>query len=57
VVRTIIAVGGFYGVSRGDWRGLLACLPGFLIARIAVTRLVRRAPVAAKNRGLQGAGP
>jgi F1F0 ATPase subunit 2 len=41
LLRAAIAVGGFYGVSRGDWRGLLACLLGFLVARIAVTRLTR----------------
>jgi F1F0 ATPase subunit 2 len=41
LLRTLIAVAGFYLVSRGDWRKLLACLFGFLIARIAVTRLIR----------------
>ena len=41
LLRTIIACAGFYLVSRGDWRKLLACLLGFLIARIAVTRLIR----------------
>jgi hypothetical protein len=28
-------------VSHGDWRKLVACLAGFLIARIAVTQLIR----------------
>jgi F1F0 ATPase subunit 2 len=41
LLRTLITVAGFYLVSRGDWRKLLACLFGFLIARIAVTRLIR----------------
>lgn len=41
-LRTIITVGGFYFVSHGDWRKLLACLPGFLFARIVVTRLTRK---------------
>jgi len=39
-LRMIITVGGFYFVSLGDWRRLLACLLGFLIARIGVTRLL-----------------
>jgi F1F0 ATPase subunit 2 len=36
-----VAVIGFYFVSHGDWRKLVACLAGFLLARIAVTRLIR----------------
>jgi F1F0 ATPase subunit 2 len=40
-LRMIIATGGFYIVSQGDWRRLLACLLGFLVARIGVTRLLR----------------
>jgi F1F0 ATPase subunit 2 len=53
--RAIIAVSGFYFVSRGDWRSLLACLLGFLIARIGVTRLLR-APHETKNRCVRGTG-
>jgi F1F0 ATPase subunit 2 len=41
VLRTGIAVGGFYCVARGDWRSLLACLLGFLMARSSITRLTR----------------
>jgi F1F0 ATPase subunit 2 len=41
LLRATIAVGGFYGVSQGDWRRLLACLAGFAIARMGVTRLTR----------------
>jgi F1F0 ATPase subunit 2 len=41
LLRTTITVGGFYLVSRGDWRKLLACLLGFLAARLFVTRLTR----------------
>jgi F1F0 ATPase subunit 2 len=36
-----VAVTGFYLVSHGEWRKLVACLAGFLLARIAVTRLIR----------------
>jgi F1F0 ATPase subunit 2 len=67
VLRTSIAVGGFYLVSRDDWRSLLTCLLGFLIARIAVTHLIKRmptpvpgpvpVPVEQKNRCAQGGGP
>jgi F1F0 ATPase subunit 2 len=56
-VRAVIAVGGLYFVSRGDWRGMLVCLLGFFIARIAVTRLIKRVPVKERNRRLQGTGP
>ncbi len=39
LLRTSIALGGFYIVSGGDWRRLLACLSGFVIARFIVTRV------------------
>jgi len=44
LLRTLIAVAGFYFVSRDDWRRLLACMLGFFIARIVATRFAR-APV------------
>ncbi len=37
VLRMIIAVGGFYLVSGGQWQRLLACLAGFVLARLLVT--------------------
>ena len=40
-LRASIAVSGFYFISQGDWRRLLGCLSGFVVARIAVTRLTR----------------
>jgi F1F0 ATPase subunit 2 len=42
MLRGIIAAAGFTLVSRGDWRRLLACLLGFLLARLLVTRLTGR---------------
>jgi F1F0 ATPase subunit 2 len=39
-LRAAIALSGFYGVSQGDWRSLLACLSGFLIARVGATRVL-----------------
>jgi len=41
LVRTAIVVPGFYYVMQGDWRRLVACLAGFLLARISVVRLTR----------------
>jgi F1F0 ATPase subunit 2 len=41
LLRTVIAVAGFYFVSHGNWRLLLACLLGFILARILVTRYTR----------------
>ena len=40
LLRMAVAVTGFYLVSHGEWRKLVACLAGFLLARIAVTRLI-----------------
>jgi F1F0 ATPase subunit 2 len=36
LIRTAMALGGFYVVSQGEWRRLLACLLGFFLARIVV---------------------
>jgi len=47
LLRMAVAITGFYLVSHGDWRKLTACLLGFLLARVVVTRLIRLAP--AKN--------
>ena len=55
VLRMAVAVSGFYLVSHGDWRKLVACLAGFLLARIAVTRLIRL-PAAKSTRILQEGG-
>lgn len=41
LARMCIALTGFYFVGRGHWERLLACLLGFVIARLAVTRLTR----------------
>jgi F1F0 ATPase subunit 2 len=39
LLRTGFVLAGFYFISHGDWQKLLACLLGFFIARIVVTRL------------------
>ena len=41
LLRTGIVLPGFYFVSEGDWKRLLASLFGFIIARLVVTRLTR----------------
>ena len=43
LLRTSIALAGFYFVARGHWERLLVCLLGFVIARLIVTRLTRAA--------------
>lgn len=41
VLRTGLALVGFYLVSRGDGLSLPVCLLGFILARLAVTRFTR----------------
>lgn len=41
VVRTALALTGFYVASQGQWQRLLLCLAGFLVARIIITRYLR----------------
>jgi F1F0 ATPase subunit 2 len=48
LLRTGIALAGFYFVGRGDWERLLTCLLGFVIARFVVTWLTP-APVEHHN--------
>jgi F1F0 ATPase subunit 2 len=55
LLRASITIGGFYFVAQGDWRALLACLLGFLMARICVTRLTSTPPER-RSRLLQGSG-
>lgn len=50
--RTAAAVVGFYFVMDGRWERALACLVGFLVARIVLTARLRpdRAPAAPRGR-------
>ena len=41
LLRMSIAVAGFYFVGLGHWERLLACLVGFVMARLVVTWLTR----------------
>jgi len=38
VVRTVVAVAGFYFVGAGHWQRMLGCLAGFVVARVLVMR-------------------
>jgi len=41
LVRMSIALAGFYFIGRGNWKLLLACLIGFVAARVIVIWLTR----------------
>jgi F1F0 ATPase subunit 2 len=43
LLRMSLAVAGVYTVAGGSWQRLLACLLGFVLARLAVLRLSRPA--------------
>jgi F1F0 ATPase subunit 2 len=55
VLRMSIALSGFYFVGRQHWQPLVACLLGFITARLIVNRLTRLA-AADRTRRLQEAG-
>lgn len=40
MLRLAIALPGFYLLGGGHWNRLLACLLGFVAARVAITRLL-----------------
>jgi len=41
LLRMSLALAGFYFVGRGHWERLVACLLGFVMARLVVTWLTR----------------
>lgn len=41
LVRTSIALAGFYLIARGHWQRLIVCLVGFFVARLIVARLAQ----------------
>ena len=45
LLRMSLVPAGFYFVSGGHWERLLACLLGFVIARLVVTRLTKAARI------------
>ena len=44
LLRTGLILAGFYFVAQGHWSRLVACLVGFLVARIIVVRRLTHAP-------------
>ena len=38
LLRTVLALAGFYFVAGGHWQRLLSCLLGFIVARHFITR-------------------
>ncbi len=43
LLRTSLTLAGFYEVAGGQWQRLLACLVGFVMARLIVMRFTRTA--------------
>jgi F1F0 ATPase subunit 2 len=43
VLRLALVMAAFYLVMDGSWERLLACLAGFVVVRVAVTRWARPA--------------
>jgi len=41
VIRTMLAIGGFWLVAQGGWRNLLACLAGFCAVRVCAAHFAR----------------
>ncbi len=41
LLRTAIAVSGFYFVALGGWKPMTACVIGFACARVLIIRLTR----------------
>jgi F1F0 ATPase subunit 2 len=54
LLRTAIALSGFYFVSAGDWKRMLACLLGFVLARLIVSRLT--STIMQQETGIKEAG-
>ncbi|MDT7829868.1 ATP synthase subunit I [Pricia sp. S334] len=42
IIRMAMVVVGFYYVGANSWQKMLACLGGFLIARIVITRITQK---------------
>lgn len=54
LVRSGVVLAGFYVVAGVDWQRWLACLAGFLVARLIVTYMTRSREVQANQSGPKG---
>jgi F1F0 ATPase subunit 2 len=50
LLRTALVLVGLYAISGGDWHRLVACFPGFMLARVIVTRWGYRSGVMESSR-------
>ena len=41
LVRTAVVLAGFYWIAGPQWQRLLACMAGFVLARLILVRFVR----------------
>jgi F1F0 ATPase subunit 2 len=51
MIRMGSVFAGFYWMGKDDWKRLIACLIGFILARFAVTWLTRQSCGVAKEAG------
>jgi F1F0 ATPase subunit 2 len=51
LLRMSITLAGFYFIGRGNWKRLLLCLLGFVMARLIVTWLTRLSRVNKRQGG------
>ena len=42
IIRMTVILLGFYYVGSNDWKMMMACLAGFLITRVAITRYTKK---------------
>lgn len=49
LLRTSVALCGFYFVSGGHWQRMITTLAGFILARIAITLFTKRKKLVHEN--------
>lgn len=47
IVRFAVVLSGFYVIGNADWQRLVACLVGFILARLILSQWLNTAPAAA----------
>ncbi len=56
LVRTSLILTGFYFIAHGHWQRLLACLIGFVIARVVLVKRLATSPANEQARAEKEAG-